>query len=467
MEDTVVTITRGQVIAIIVATGFLVFGLLACAAAAIHGRGGVRLLLWQGIFSALYGARILAENPGGLSMLPRSMWSGGDSAAAVITYLVLIPALLFWIEMSVRGLRRFLQIALAAASVNAVGGVIAAFTSHSPWRFMPYNKAIAVCFLVPLAVVNAVPWLTQRYMAFRSRILTVATLIAAGAALYNNLTEWLHLPYYPSVEALTFAIFILCLGYVAAEKVFANERRLLSVENELAIARDIQRSILPDRVPELNRLRLAAAYCPMAAVAGDFYEFISVDPDRAGFLVADVSGHGVPAALIASMIKVAMQSVAGRADDPSEVLRGLNRSLAPQLRGQFVSAAYLWMDTGSHQARYSAAGHPPLLRWRDGGLDRIESNGLLIGVRQDPDYPLCELALSPGDRFLLYTDGVTEPENAAGEAFGDSKLEQTLRDGQSCTPLEVSDRLLAEIRKWQPVPMGQQDDITLLVIDVA
>ena len=467
MEDPGVAIARDQVIAIIVATVFLVFGLAACAAAAIHGRAGVRLLLWQGIFSALYGARILAENPAGLSILPRSMWTGGDPAAATITYLILIPALLFWIEMSLRGLHRFLQIALVAASVNAACGVTAALTSDSPWRFMPYNKAIAVCFLVPLAVVNVVPSLTRRYMAFPSRILTVATSIAAATALYNNLSDWLHLPYSPTAEALTFAVFILCLGYVAAEKVFANERRLLSVENELAIARDIQRSILPESVPELHRLRLAAAYCPMAAVAGDFYEFISVDPNRAGFLVADVSGHGVPAALIASMIKVAMQSVVARADDPREVLRGLNRSLTPQLHGQFVSAAYLWMDTENHQGRYSAAGHPPLLRWRDGVLERIESNGLLIGVRPDPDYPLCELTLRPGDRFLLYTDGVTEPENAAGEAFGDRKLEQTLRDGQSRTPLEVSDRLLAEIRKWQPAPMGQQDDITLLVVDVA
>jgi len=102
----------------------------------------------------------------------------------------------------------------------------------------------------------------------------------------------------------------------------------------------------------------------MTAVAGDFYWFIAVDPTRAGFLVADVSGHGVPAALIASMIKVAMQSVVPCADDPGAVLRGLERALSGQLRGQYVSAAYLWLDTESRKALYSAAGHPPLLRWR-------------------------------------------------------------------------------------------------------
>ena len=148
-------------------------------------------------------------------------------------------------------------------------------------------------------------------------------------------------------------------------------------------------------------------------------------------------------------------------------MRGLNRILAGQLRGQLVSAAYLWLDTEQGHASYSAAGHPPLLCWRQGRLDRIESNGLLIGVIAEPDYPVCEFSISSGDRFLLYTDGVVEPENAAGDSFGDSKLEEVIRRNQSQTPLELSNQMMAEIRRWQPVSMTQQDDITLIVVDVA
>jgi len=178
--------------------------------------------------------------------------------------------------------------------------------------------------------------------------------------------------------------------------VFANERRLLSVENELAIAREIQNSILPSGVPEINDLSFSAAYRPMTAVAGDFYEFIPVDQKRLGILVADVSGHGVPAALIACMIKVAMQSVVSCAPDPRAVLSGLNRVLSAQLHGQFISVAYLWLDVENRTALYSAAGHPPLLRWRQGTLERIESNGLLFGVRQDcDDYPVCAMPSRP------------------------------------------------------------------------
>lgn len=204
----------------------------------------------------------------------------------------------------------------------------------------------------------------------------------------------------------------------------------------------------------------------MTAVAGDFYEFIPVDDKHVGFLIADVTGHGVPAALIASMIKMATQSVIPYAAEPREVLRGLNRMLFPQLHEQLVSAAYLWLDAENRQALYSAAGHPPLLRWREGKLERIESNGLLFGVIADTDYPVHRLPIRPGDRLLLYTDGVVEPENALGDSFGDVRLEGVIRENQDRPPGELSEKLLSEIRNWQPVSASQEDDITLIVVDV-
>jgi sigma-B regulation protein RsbU (phosphoserine phosphatase) len=414
----------------------------------------------------MYGGRILAQMPAAFSVLPRSTWASRPYVIAIITYLINIPALLFWLELSLGKLRRFVQIMILAASVIGIAGVCSAFITQSPYGFMPFNHVWAICFLLALAVVILVPSLGKRFLAVQSRMLAVGTLVLATAALYSNLGDFLNFPFVPGLEPLAFAVFILSLGCVAAEKIFADERRLLSIENELAIAREIQNSILPTTVPELKDTRIAAAYHPMTAVAGDFYEFIPVDQNRAGFLVADVSGHGVPAALIASMIKVAMQSVVSQADDPAKVLRGLNRNLAGQLRGQFVTAAYLWLDTKIRRALYSAAGHPPLLRWRQGKLERIESNGLPFGFAADSEYPVCALPLNAGDRFLLYTDGVTDPENAAGDSFGDGKLEQVVRSNQSRPPSELSDQLLSEIRHWQPASMTQPDDITLIVIDI-
>ena len=205
----------------------------------------------------------------------------------------------------------------------------------------------------------------------------------------------------------------------------------------------------------------------MASVAGDFYEFVCLDGKRIGFLVADVTGHGVPAALIASMIKVAMQSLEACAHDPAAVLRGLNRILFKQLHEQYVSAAYLWMDTEHSRVLYSAAGHPPLLRWSEGRLEHIESNGLLIGVIPDPEYPVREFATRTGERFLLYTDGLIEPQNANEEFFGDRKLEEVIRNNQSRPSAELLEQMLTEIRAWRPATLPQQDDITLVAIDVS
>jgi sigma-B regulation protein RsbU (phosphoserine phosphatase) len=452
LEDQIQTILRGSVGSIMLGTVFLFIGLAACAIAAIRGRGRVRILLWFGIFSAMYGVRILAQ--------------GHPYVIAIITYLIMIPALLFWLELSLGKLRRFLQITVIAATLIAIAAICVAFITKSPYRLMPYNSILVIWTLLALALVNAIPSLGRRFQVIQSRIAAIGTLVLAAAVVYSNLNIFLRRPSSPYFEPLAFAVFVFSLGYVAAEKIFADERRLLSIESELEIAREIQSSILPRSAPELKGLRINAVYRPMTAVAGDFYEFIVVDQSRVGFLVADVSGHGVPAALIAAMVKVAMQSVVPSADDPRQVLRGLNRIFSGQLQDQFVSAAYLWLDMELRRALYSAAGHPPLLCWREGKLERIESNGLLLGLIANSDYPVCELPLNSGDRFLLYTDGVVEPENAAGDFFGDHQLEQIVRNNHSRLPAELSEELLSGIRRWRPASVPQQDDITLIVVDV-
>src|ERR1700739_418959 len=259
----------------------------------------------------------------------------------------------------------------------------------SPNRFLPYNYMVTICGLLVLGIVVSVKKLSDEFLVLiNRRVLAVGTLVFLVEALWVNVSRPLHYQTPHFLDYLAFAAFLLSFGYVAVQIAFANERRLLSIENELAVARQLQFSILPTTIPDVRDLRIACAYRPMTAVAGDFYEFIPIDQKQAGFLVADVTGHGVPAALIASMIKVAMQSVVTCAHDPREVLCGLNRILFAQLHDQFVSAAYLWLDTGNRRGLYSAAGHPPLLRWRGGRVECVESHGLLFWVIPGPHYPV-------------------------------------------------------------------------------
>lgn len=468
MESSVLTIARIDVAYIALGTVFVFFGLVSCAIAVIRKRGEVRVLVLLGLWSGMYGTSLLLRTPAVRAVLPDLIRACVPFTINAIRFLLVVAAMLVWSELTLGKMRRLTQAVALAGSALAVAGMIWFMFKGLDDTLLPYNNLLAVGAVISLAAVVVVPRLSTRFLAYHNRVLAASTLIFTADALFRNVWGALGFRHIdlPLLDELAFGCFLFSFAYVAAQKVFANERRLLAIENELDVARQIQASILPASVPEMEDLRIAASYQPMTAVGGDFYEFVQVDERHVGFLMADVSGHGVPAALISAMLKVAMQSVVECADEPPGVLRGLNRVLSAQVRGQLITAAYLWLDLEKRMGLYSAAGHPPLVRWRASALERIECNGLLFGVLPDPEYPVCAMPLDAGDRFLLYTDGAAEPENAAGESFGDHALERVLRDNQARSPAELLKRLLAEVRGWQPVTADQQDDITLIAIDI-
>jgi sigma-B regulation protein RsbU (phosphoserine phosphatase) len=467
LEDQLLAMLRGQLTDIVFGAVFLFIGLAVCFIAAIRPRSGVRLVIWLGIWSAMYGTGLLFRSPAVVAALPRVLQTSVPYVNTLIAYLLAVFAMSAFLELSRGGIGPLIKILILAQLVVAVVGFGWFAAGGSADKFIVYHRLVSDCGLLVLITVVTVKKLSDKFLVLSNRrVLATGTLVLAIEALWSNVLRPLHYQQSGLSSHLAFAVFLLSFGYVAVEIIHASEHRLQEIEDELKVARELQFSILPAAVPEVRNLRIAVAYRPMKAVAGDFYEFIPLDGERVGFLVADVTGHGVPAALIASMIKVAMQSVMSCAGEPGEVLRGLNRILYGLLRDQLVSAAYLLLDTGNGKALYSAAGHPPLLRWREGKLEGIESNGLLFGVIPEADYPVCDLSIHSGDRFVLYTDGVIEPQNANGDSFGDRKLEQVLRDNQSRTSSELSVQLLSEIRVWQSASVAQQDDITLLVIDV-
>jgi sigma-B regulation protein RsbU (phosphoserine phosphatase) len=441
--------------------------LAAGSIALTRQRRGVRIFVWLGLWSALYGAAQLAQSPAVAAALPRWLQAPVPVARAAISYVLIVPALLAFGELSLGAMRALVRGAAAVAAAIAVCGIAAFATTGATGGWMVYNNLLAAGMLMVLTAVVAVPRLAARYLALPDRrVLVGGVLVFALEALYNSLSQPLGLPSSRVLDHVGFAVLLASFGYVALQLVFSNERRLLAVDEELAIASRMQMSILPDGAPVIPHLRMSAAYKPMTAVAGDFYDFIPSGTRRVGVLVADVAGHGVAAALVASMIKVAIQSVAERAEDPAAVLRGLNRALSAQPGSQLISAAYLFIDPDGRQARYSAAGHPPLLAWRNGAFERVMSNGLLIGMIPEADYPVATLAIGPGDRFLLYTDGVTDAESAEGEFFGDARLEVVVRGGLSQPPRAFADLLVAEVGRWLPGRVPQQDDITVVVVDV-
>lgn len=218
----------------------------------------------------------------------------------------------------------------------------------------------------------------------------------------------------------------------------------------------------------VDGLRLAVRYRPMAAVAGDLYDFLAVERGRVAILVADVSGHGVPAALVASMVKLAAAGHAANSSDPAHGLAAMNRVLCGPLDGPFATAGLLHLDALRRRLAWAGAGHPPLLhlRKRDGRIEALASTGMLMGVFPEADYAGLEREIGSGDRLLLCTDGLLEAAGPRGEMFGEERLRAFL-EAHAGRPAEaLADTLLAELSRWRGDASGFDDDLTLVVAEV-
>src|SRR5580700_11041907 len=226
--------------------------------------------------------------------------------------------------------------------------------------------------------------------------------------------DYIHKPFSPAVVKARVHTHLVLRGI---REQLASQ--LLSIQHEMETARQIQLSILPREIPSIPGLDIAARYIPMTSVAGDFYDFIQIDEKRIGILVADVSGHGMPAALISSMLKIALSSQAAHASDPAQVLSGLNQALCGKFQGHYVTAAYILIDAAKQTLCYAGAGHPPLILWDNSARETRElvENGLFLGFFPDATYTSVEIPFREGDWGVLYTDGILETTNLLEEQF--------------------------------------------------
>jgi sigma-B regulation protein RsbU (phosphoserine phosphatase) len=276
--------------------------------------------------------------------------------------------------------------------------------------------------------------------------------------------DYIHKPFCPAVVKARVRTHLVLR---AAREQLA--RQLLSINNELEMAREVQLSILPHEIPQIRGLEIAARYLPMSSVAGDFYDFIIVDETHVGILVADVSGHGLPAALIASMLKAALSAQSAHACDPARVLAGLNQSLCGKFRRHFATGAYVFVNMEKKFLSYAAAGHPPLLLWQTstGIAAEVLENGLPLGLFSAATYSAVEIPLEPNDKVILYTDGIPETTSPSDQEFGVDLLKGFLESNHTLGADVFADLLLDELSGWSEHPkgQGQRDDITLLVID--
>ena len=187
-------------------------------------------------------------------------------------------------------------------------------------------------------------------------------------------------------------------------------------------------------------------------------------------LVADVSGHGVPAAIIASMVKIGLATQRDSVEDPGAVLTELNRALYGQFELAYVTATFLLIDPAARRLAYASAGHPPsLLVRRSGDIERLERGGVVLGFVPEMHYTTSAIHdLASGDRIVLYTDGLTEATRDGGEFFGDRQLDVLLATSRHLPLDQFTPRLVDAARAWAGVPSGAlADDVTVVAVEFA
>jgi phosphoserine phosphatase RsbU/P len=412
-----------------------------------------RLLLLVGMFATLYGLRLFCEN----GLIPSALGVPSlRGPIAFFTYVIPVPLVLFFRELLGRGWKSSIQIWLVIQVAFAPLAIIVGSVAG-------YSKAIGLAnnILIIGSAVLVLSHLLAHYRVSVPSVLRYCILLFLLLVLATNL----RLRFAGrDPEPFGFLVLIAGLGYTAAQDAISRERRFAVVENELATARRIQTSILPRVLPELAGLRLAACYRPMTQVAGDFYDFLTLDDHRVTVLIADVSGHGVPAALVASMLKVAFAQQAEHAADPASVLAGLNGILNGVLDGQFVTAACGHIDLAAHAITYAGAGHPPAILVQRASAEIVElaENGLFLGPFRNASYANMRAPFNPGDRLLLYTDGIVESTCTDGEPFGSERLRKFFAAQGDLEPAGAADAVMKTVSARE-----QEDDLTVIVAEAS
>jgi serine phosphatase RsbU (regulator of sigma subunit) len=245
-----------------------------------------------------------------------------------------------------------------------------------------------------------------------------------------------------------------------------------ALEHDLAIASEIQSNLVPKRMLKVPGYDISAYYRPSKEVGGDYYDFITIDEENEGIIVADVSGKGVPGSLVMTMARafIRMEAERSRNVSPSDTLTKANRMLAQDIKkGMFVTALYCILNKRTHEVRVASAGHNPLVVWRAAvnEVRLVNPNGMALGIDKGPLFEKSikeeVLALKPGDRLVAFTDGTVEAMNEANQEFGDKRFymlvkELALRDSNQMLNLLV--KSLDEHKGDAP----QSDDITIVTL---
>jgi sigma-B regulation protein RsbU (phosphoserine phosphatase) len=235
-------------------------------------------------------------------------------------------------------------------------------------------------------------------------------------------------------------------------------------EQDLARAREIQVNLLPKEIPQLRGFEIAGAWEPARMVGGDYFDVIQLSDTRLGICIADVVGKGVAAALLMASVQATVRAFASESASPAWLCSRVNSVLCSNIAtGKFVTLFYGILDSERRSFAYTSAGHlPPILLRASGASQQLKEGGALLGVFPDWEYKDATVQFAPGDRLLLFTDGITEAMKADGEEYGEDRLAQAAKGLAGESSAAVKSKLLAEVRTF--CDSRFHDDATLIVL---
>jgi len=244
----------------------------------------------------------------------------------------------------------------------------------------------------------------------------------------------------------------------------ARRREEAAERRELSEALKIQQRLLPQQVPEIEGWELAVSWQPANGVGGDCFDMIRLGDTRLAISIADVVGKGIPAALLMSNLQAAVRAFASEAVEPQALCHQVNRILCGNIaEGRFISFFYSVLDAPTGVMTYTNAGHYlPMLVRADGTVERLGAGGPVLGVLSDAEYEQAHVGIGPGDRLVMFTDGLTEARSAADEEFGEERLLDAAVAHRACSAPALQARLADSVATFTGGRL--QDDATLIVL---
>ncbi len=316
---------------------------------------------------------------------------------------------------------------------------------------LPYalNLALQIFTLFAGTLFGSVMILTaQPYFAL-ARLRTVAVIVLVNAIL--SVVVGIALRTYDSMRH-------------QIEQQYQALREKESMERELAIAREVQRELLPRACPVMPGLMLSGACRPAIGVGGDYYDYLQFSDDRLGIVIADVAGKGIPAALLMAGLQASVRSLAGPAVEPGEVNRRLNGMLYRSTStSRYATLFFAIYDARRRLLQYSNAGHFPPLHIKAGSVERLTADGIPLGLMEEALYGQGQRELETGDLLAMYTDGIVEAPSPEGVEFGEDRLVEVLRRHANTSLDSMVLVVMDELSRWTH-GAAAHDDATLVLV---